>query len=117
MFKVGQKVVCVDDGGGKHLGFVRHPCQSLRRGETYTIRATRTLPCCGDNIVDVGIDVTAIFILCHCGGTHMSHNRWWLGAYRFRPIDDLTAELAQTELSPLVEEKPEHLNEPRHVQL
>lgn len=98
MFKVGQKVVFVDDSG-LYGPCVTHP--SL--GHVYTVYAIGQHDAGPDNLCIVG-----------CPNVVDGIDVGFLPS-RFRPIDDLTAELAQAELSRVVEEKPEHLNIPEHA--
>lgn len=104
MFRVGQKVVCVDDSNYRNPHLAHLFSNPPVRGRIYTVR---------------GITAGGLVLLKEIENPPY---RWRDGFYepgylpfRFRPIDDLTAELAQTELSRVVEEKPEHLNIPQHA--
>jgi len=104
MLQIDQKVVCVDDSNYRNSHLMHFFSKPPVRGQIYTVR---------------GFTVEGLILLKEIENPPY---QWRYGFYeggylpsRFRPIDDLTAELAQTELSRVVEEKPEHLNIPQHA--
>lgn len=101
MFRVNQKVMCVYRNGGV-LG--------ANNGRVFTVQGIRNR-CCGGLLLQVHIDGIRTF----CSSCGNSNEGEWYAAQHFRPIDDLTAELAQTEVARIIEEKPEHINEPQHA--
>lgn len=89
-FKVGQRVVCVDDVPRYNTPMI------LEKGRVYTVRA----------IGDGGEGLLLWELVCPLTGGFY--------ADRFRPIiEDLTASLARTENERIIEERPEHVNEPQ----
>lgn len=95
-FRVGQKIVCVDDSLVSGVGGVRPP---LVRGATYIVHGGIAERCCGVWVIDVGLPEPNMARVCgKCGVGNGSDGRWWVRADRFRPIEeaDLTAELASS---------------------
>jgi hypothetical protein len=104
-FKVGQRVVCVNDGRNEPLSWERGA--ELTNGLTYTISAI-FVDHAGDlsfTLIEVKRGPEAIAVYGQCVGYR---------ANRFRPlIEDLTASLARTESERWLEEKQEHVPEPQ----
>lgn len=115
-FRVGQKVVCVDDSDSDG---------KLVRGRIYTVLGVSNTCNCGQSIDvgeilpdrDSGGTLFRVGGLCECercGAVFiLTSTKAFFRALRFRPlIEDLTAELARKEAGRIVEEKPEHILEP-----
>ena len=85
-FKIGQDVVCVNT----------HPEGVVIKGKTYTILDNKSLcKCCS---VDIGVkQETSLMVFCvDCNTTHESTGAYYVGSFRFAPIqeDGSTAALA-----------------------
>lgn len=107
-FYVGQKVVCVDDTKSQDVCF--WDCViNIRKGATYKIRGFDR-----ERQGVVGIYLEGVFQRGRRGGPDHGVELAW-HPRRFRPLDDLTASLAQTESERTVEERPEHINIPQHA--
>lgn len=102
-FKVGQKVVCVDDFG----------VYGVRKGQMYVIAGIgRSCGCFPDQLNLQGLVSPEPLPCAKCEALTEPTFR----SGRFRPlIEDLTASLARTESERWVEEKQEHVNEPQHA--
>lgn len=102
-FRVGQRVVCVISDG-----------VFLTKGATYV--ASRTAEMCCGPAIGVGINCGTGATKCTVCGSTSRGDEVMFDERRFRPlIEDLTAELARKESDRLVEERPEHVNEPQHA--
>ena len=102
-FYVGQKVVCVKT----------HSAGVTRAGQVFIVRAVMICTC-GHVTIDVGSVSYCSQTLCAlCHRTYDSGDRWPEAASRFRPIEDLTTSLAETEVKRQVIERPDHVNEPQ----
>ena len=112
-FRVGQRVVCVKP----------HPYGWLIKGNVYTVTGVGSTSCCKIPYITVGIIDTKLRELpigdsVTCGGCYKifvkTTHEWRIGQFRFRPIQEqsVSAELATELLERLVQEKPEHVNEP-----
>lgn len=103
-FRVGQRVVCVD---------AYTPL--LIRGRVYTVRSIDT--CC-KAWLDIGIpgehgDAEVCFT---CGApSSLTDNYVLFEATAFRPVIDITTELADLAKRSIIEEKPEHINVPQYA--
>lgn len=110
MFRVGQKVVCVN----------KDPEHPLVVGRIYTITGCYNTCKCGE-LVTVGIiGSTRVGGISQCPTCDTISvdptDEWRFLASRFRAIvEDLTADLARKENDRLVEERPEHINEPEYA--
>lgn len=117
-FKIGQKVVCVDSED--YLPIIV--------GRTYVITKSYR-DSCGCELVTVGIldlgmkspafawvGQTGRCARCGSVGVLISpgNREWPFSSHRFRPIQEqsVSAKLAQEHVERIVEERPEHINEP-----
>src|SRR5690606_32101851 len=88
-FRVGQKVVCVHPGRAGDLPV----------GKIVTLTDVHVCPCCGEAAVAFRMDGKRY----HCDrNTDRPIGPEWCFPHRFRPLDSLSAELAQAEVSRLV---------------
>lgn len=94
-FKVGGKVICVDDRNK----FPDSTAVPVKRNSLYTVNAIRSSDCCGIVLLDVGFKSDTGRYKCGtCGNTHPHESgKWWLRASRFLPLDDFR-EVTFTEL-------------------
>lgn len=81
MFKVGDRVICIDSSGRVPKG--------LRRGKEYCIRDLTTSPCCNVLLLDIGMDENC-FIKCSSCGHIYDANIIWFRSSRFRKIEPRT---------------------------
>lgn len=90
MFKIGQKVVCVDDSPMR----IKHPGSlplRLVRGEVYTIRSIHTEP----HIAGYGVRLEELLnpsIIWADG----DEKEWSYQSKRFRPLTEITADASTT---------------------
>ena len=103
MFRVGQRVVCVKTG------------RFVVKGRIYVIDAINECPCGAVSLKLVGIVNTPgrAGTHCCCGRVICKHHKYTRSSF-FRPIQDqsVSFELSLELLESIVEERPEHINEP-----
>lgn len=105
-FRVGQRVVCVK-------AYSQWPIS-----EGYTDEVAGLYSCCKNwialrKVLDNGCSSG----ICRLCGTPYWGEELMFPSNCFRPIEEqsLTAELAVKEVERIVEERPEHVNEPQHA--
>jgi len=102
-FYPGQKVVCVPD----KLKAGR--CLLMAEGKVFTIRAVYR--CCSRTALRITIDGRST----SCSTCGKEYGGEYYDSRHFRPIDDLTASLAQTEFNRIVEERPDLIQIPQYA--
>lgn len=110
-FRVGQRVVCVDDDAYTNPNDV-----PLIKGRTYTIRATMFFCGCRGPAVDVGLSTHTGTSECPKCNVHRIGR--WHAAIRFRHVQeaDLTASLASSwKESVPSEQEVRNVPEPQHA--
>ena len=75
VFKVGQKVVAIKD----------HSQLRFKKGQVFTVLAVGKTPCCGIDVIDIGVKMSFKFVECVCACTHKSDNFYL--ARMFRPVE------------------------------
>jgi len=101
-FRVGQRIVCVDAYSNL-----------LIRGRVYTVRS---VDACCKQWVDVGVPVEpgGSEVCFDCGAPSSFPDNYVLfEATAFRPVIDITTELADIARRSITEERPEHINAPQ----
>lgn len=94
MFRVGQKVVCVD-AGSRIIGAIM---PSLVKGKMYTVIGIYKNPCCGMISIDVGLKSNILLQGCICGSVFNNWHRCVHNPNRFRPIDEQFGERIASEI-------------------
>jgi hypothetical protein len=80
MFRIGQKVVCIES----------HSQNVVVKGQIYVVKGLKVCPICGHLDVDVGIKPPVkSFSTCSGCGTCIESSIWWLRASRFAPIEEI----------------------------
>jgi hypothetical protein len=82
MFKVGQKVVCVD----AKPRFSYSIMAKVKEGEIYTVKDLRRCMC-GDDLIYIGTPSINSNTTCRCNKCFANNGKGFFGAWRFRPID------------------------------
>lgn len=81
MFKIGQKVVCVND---KRHNLKLAGMLPIKKGEIYTIIDIKECSC-GEVKLDVGLKAEIVRSKCWCGIVDFGY---WNNSRRFRPITE-----------------------------
>ena len=102
MFRVGQKVVCVDDDTDRPYGF-----RPLKKGAVYTVMAVNVCSC-GNIRIDIGVRM-AIHTRCAICSNRILTPEWWFRSERFRPVIDLLDEQLDDIENTSIEELEEEL--------
>jgi hypothetical protein len=99
-FKIGGRVLCVNDSklplSGSH-------CTSIKRGKVYMVNGLYQNKCCDLLVVDIGIKGSSSMKTCVCGNRYTADiDIWWLGAFRFIPLED--EEIGEKTIEQVLEE-------------
>ena len=81
MFKIGQKVVCINNLPNKGNKYSTGRC-SIKVGKIYTVLDIRTCVC-GVGVIKISSEVKTI-----CSGCGNIQNGNWKRAERFRPLNE-----------------------------
>lgn len=105
-FKVGGKVVAIDEGTGETTG-VRFTIQ-IKKGDVFTVLGIKECRC-GRIALDVGFSTPCVpgydnVSECHDCGHKVKTQTWWLRSTLFVPIDE--TEFKQIEYTKILEQIP-----------
>ena len=80
MYEIGQQVVCVES----------HPMGDVKEGQVYTVKSLSLCKCCGNLIIDIGLNADNTLVRCvMCNHIFETNGITYFAAKRFRPLDDL----------------------------
>jgi len=87
-FYIGQKVICVIPNGKLYETY-------LIKDKIYTILDINKTPCCNQWSVDVGLRTSHTHVMCGCGVRRYTDYK--VGAFRFKPLQEMKAPLIMFE--------------------
>lgn len=93
-FRVGQKVVCIDDSSRLPPDKAEPFSKYIKKGNVFTVLNTED-GCCRSQLIDIGLTTVNGNTVCSiCATVYKSKIRWVL-SNRFAPIHELPADIRE----------------------